>query len=63
MKQYQKIITDYENDPTKSLKQASMGNITMMPVQGGDNRWIKEREESLKKELKKDNNKVELSFK
>lgn len=63
LKQYQKIITDYENDPTKGLKQASMGNITMMPVQGGDNRWIKEREESIKKEMKKDNNKIELSFK
>ncbi|MGV4414173.1 GLPGLI family protein [Chryseobacterium sp. T1] len=63
LKQYQKIITDYENDPTKGLKQASMGNITMLPAEGGDNRWIKEREESLKKELKKDNNKIELSFK
>jgi len=63
LKQYQKIIADYENDPTKGLKQASMGNIMLMPVQGGDNRWIKEREESLKKEMKKDNNKIELSFK
>lgn len=63
LKQYQKIITDYQNDPTKGLKQASMGNIVMMPAQGSDNRWIKEREESMKKELKKDNNKIELSFK
>jgi len=39
-----------------------MGGIVMTPAEG-DNRWMKEREAQLKEELKKDNNKIELSFK
>ncbi len=62
MKQYQKLLDDYAKDPTQGFKQATMGGIVMTPAEG-DNRWMKEREAQLKEELKKDNNKIELSFK
>ncbi|WP_300675577.1 GLPGLI family protein [Soonwooa sp.] len=62
LKQYQKVLEDYANDPTKGFKQATMGGIVMTPT-SGDNKWIKEREAKMKEDLKKDNNKIELSFK
>lgn len=61
-KQYQKLLDDYAKDPTQGFKQAAMGGIVLKPAEG-DNRWMKEREAQLKEELKKDNNKIELSFK
>jgi len=59
-KQYSKLIKDYENDPTKGLKQLQMGGITMKMVDGPNNH-MKEQEERLKEKLKKDNNKIELN--
>ena len=55
-------MDDYAKDPTQGFKQAAMGGIVLKPAEG-DNRWMKEREAQLKEELKKDNNKIELSFK
>ena len=60
-KQYQKLLSDYEKDPTQGFIQATMGGMVMMPAES-DNRWMKEREAKLKEEIKKDDNKIELSF-
>ena len=61
-KQYEKVIKEFQNDPTKGLKQLTMGNVVMLPTEGSDTKWIREREEKMKQELKKDNNKIELSL-
>lgn len=60
-KQYAKVIKDYENDPTKGLKQMQMGNIVMQ-MKEGENRNMKEQEQRLKSRMLKDNNKIELSL-
>lgn len=62
LQQYQKLIEEYEKDPTKGLKQVVAGGIVMMQS-GGDKQWLRERETKMKEELRKDNNKIELSFK
>lgn len=61
-KQYEKVMKEYQNDPTKGLKQLTMGNVVMKPAEGSDTKWIREREEKIKQDLKKDNNKIELSL-
>lgn len=59
-KQYGKLIKEYENDPTKGLKQLQMGGITMKMIDGPKN-MMKEQEERLKEKIKKDNNRIELN--
>jgi GLPGLI family protein len=58
-KQYSKILMDYEDDPTRSLKQAQMGGAIMV-TKDGQSSNIKDQEASIKTKMKKDNNKIEL---
>lgn len=58
-KQYQKLVSEYENDPTKGYKQMQVGNITMKMVEGSS-KHLKEQEERMKAAFKKDNNRIEL---
>ncbi|MFL9833051.1 GLPGLI family protein [Chryseobacterium terrae] len=59
-KQYDKLVKEYENDPTKGLKQMQMGGITMIMKEGSGNQ-MKNQEERLKARIKKDNNRIELN--
>lgn len=59
-KQYNKLLKDYENDPTKGLKQMQMGGMTMI-MKEGQNTHMKDQEERLKARMKKDNNRIELT--
>lgn len=58
-RQYSKVLNDYNNDPTKGLKEMQMGGVVMM-MKDGQNIHMKEQEERIKASLKKDNNKIEL---
>lgn len=60
LKQYDKLVKDYENDPTKGLKQMQMGGMTMIMKDGTGNQ-MKGQEERLKERIKKDNNRIELN--
>ena len=63
-KQFQKVIKDYENDPTKGIRQMQMGGATIM-LTGKDansSKVAKENEERLKARIKKDNNRIELDI-
>lgn len=59
-KQYDKLVKEYENDPTKGLKQMQMGGVTMIMKEGTGNQ-MKDQEERLKARIKKDNNRIELN--
>jgi len=59
-KQYNKLVKDNENDPTKGLKQMQMGGMTMI-MKDGQNAHMKDQEERIKARLKKDNNRIELN--
>lgn len=59
-KQYDKLVKEYENDPTKGLKQMQMGGVTMIMKEGNGNQ-MKDQEERLKARIKKDNNRIELN--
>ncbi|WDF46343.1 GLPGLI family protein [Chryseobacterium sp. KACC 21268] len=63
-KQFQKVLKEYENDPTKGIKQIQMGgaNIIMNGKDGNSARFAKEQEERLKAQIKKDNNRIELDI-
>lgn len=63
-KQFQKVLKEYENDPTKGIKQMQMGgaNIIMNGKDGNSARFAKEQEERLKAQIKKDNNRIELDI-
>ncbi|KFC19534.1 GLPGLI family protein [Chryseobacterium sp. FH1] len=58
-KQYNKLLSDYENDPTKGLRQAQMGGAIMV-TKDGQKSNIRNQEEQIKEKMKKDNNKIEL---
>lgn len=59
-KQYDKLIKDYENDPTKGYKQMQVGNITLN-MNEGTAKYMKEQEQRHKERIKKDNNRIELN--
>lgn len=63
-KQYEKIQKDYENDPTKGLKQMSFGgaSIIMTEKNANNDKFMKERERQIKEEIKENNNKIELAY-
>jgi len=63
-KQFQKVIKEYENDPTKGIKQMQMGGavIVMTGKDGNTSKIAKEQEELLKNQIKKDNNRIELDI-
>ena len=63
-KQFQKVIKEYENDPTKGIKQMQMGGATIVMTgkDGASSKASKENEERLKAQIKKDNNRIELDI-
>ncbi|KFC21581.1 GLPGLI family protein [Chryseobacterium sp. FH1] len=63
-KQFQKIIKDYENDPTKGIRQMQMGGATIVMTgkDGTSSKVAKENEDRLKAQIKKDNNRIELDI-
>lgn len=63
-KQFQKVIKEYENDPTKGIKQMQMGGATIVMTgkDGNSSKVAKEQEERLKNQIKKDNNRIELNL-
>lgn len=61
LKQYDKLVKDYESDPTKGLKMMQSGGITIK-MSDGPNNNMKEQEQRLKEKIKKDNNRIELSL-
>lgn len=58
-KQYDKLIRDFEKDPTSGLKILESGGITMKMV-GGQSSHMKEMEQRQLEKIKKDNNRIEL---
>ncbi|WP_312762478.1 GLPGLI family protein [Epilithonimonas sp.] len=63
-KQFQKVIKEYEDDPTKGIKQIQMGgtSIILTGKDGTSTKIAKEQEERLKARIKKDNNRIELDI-
>ncbi len=63
-KQFQKVLKEYENDPTKGIKQIQMGgtSIVLTGKDGSSTKIAKEQEERLKARIKKDNNRIELDL-
>ncbi|AZI53864.1 GLPGLI family protein [Epilithonimonas vandammei] len=64
LKQFQKVLKEYENDPTKGIKQIQMGgtSIILTGKDGTSTKIAKEQEERLKARIKKDNNRIELDI-
>ncbi|GGG51417.1 GLPGLI family protein [Epilithonimonas arachidiradicis] len=63
-KQFQKVVKEYENDPTKGIKQLQMGGATVILTgkDGNSAKVAKEQEERLRNQIKKDNNRIELDI-
>ena len=63
-KQFQKVLKEYENDPTKGIKQMQMGGATIVMTgkDGTTSKIAKEQEDRLKDQIKKDNNRIELDI-
>jgi len=63
-KQFQKVMKEYENDPTKGIKQLQMGGgvVVMTGKDGSTAKIAKEQEDRLKAQIKKDNNRIELDI-
>lgn len=61
-KQFQKVVKDHENDPTKGIRQMQMGGATIVMTgkDANSSKLAKENEEGLKAQIKKDNNRIEL---
>jgi GLPGLI family protein len=63
-KQFQKVMKEYMNDPTKGIKQLQMGGTTIVMTgkDGNTSKFAKEQEDRLKAQIKKDNNRIELDI-
>ena len=63
-KQFQKVLKEYENDPTKGIKQMQMGGATIVMTgkDGNTSKISKEQEDRLKAQIKIDNNRIELDI-
>ncbi|WP_333851854.1 GLPGLI family protein [Epilithonimonas sp.] len=63
-KQFQKVLKEYENDPTKGIKQIQMGgtSIVLTGKDGTSTKIAKDQEDRLKNQIKKDNNRIELEL-
>ena len=63
-KQFQKVMKEYENDPTKGIKQMQMGGATIVMTgkDANSTKFAKEQEERLKAQIRKDNNRIELDM-
>jgi len=62
-KQYEKAVKDYENDPTKGMKQMAIGgaNVIITGKSADNEKFMREREKQIKENIRKNNNKIELS--
>lgn len=63
-KQFKKVISEYESDPTKGIKQMQMGGATIILTgkDGSSAKVAKDQEERLKNQIRKDNNRIELDI-
>lgn len=63
-RQFQKVIKEYENDPTKGIKQIQMGgtSIVLTGKDGTSTKIAKDQEDRMKNQIKKDNNRIELDI-
>ena len=61
-RQFQKVLKEYENDPTKGIKQIQMGgtSIVLTGKDGTSTKIAKDQEDRMKNQIKKDNNRIEL---
>lgn len=62
--EYKKLLLENRSDPAKGLRQISMDNGVVLNMNNGaeTNKFMKEREERLKEQVKKDNNIIEIDL-
>lgn len=62
--EYKKLFLEHRKDPAKGMRQISMDNgvVINMTNSPENNKFMKEREERLKEQIKKDNNLIEIDL-
>ena len=62
--EYKKLLLENRSDPAKGLRQISMDNGVLLNMNNSaeTNKFMKEREERLKEQVKKDNNIIEIDL-
>lgn len=62
--EYKKLLLEHRQDPAKGLRQISMDNgvVLNMANSAENDKFLKEREERLKAQIKKDNNLIEIDL-
>ena len=62
--EYKKLLLEHRKDPAKGLRQISMDNgvVLNMANSAENDKFLKEREERLKTQIKKDNNLIEIDL-
>ena len=62
--EYKKLLLEHRKDPAKGLRQISMDNgvVLNMANSAENDKFLKEREERLKEQIKKDNNLIEIDL-
>ena len=62
--EYKKLLLENRSDPAKGLRQISMDNGVVLNMNNSaeTNKFMKEREERLKEQVKKDNNIIEIDL-
>ena len=62
--EYKKLLLENRSDPAKGLRQISMDNGVVLNMNNSaeTNKFMKEREERLKEQVKKDNNIIEIGL-
>lgn len=62
--EYKKLLLEHRKDPAKGLRQISMDNgvVLNMANSAENDKFLKEREERLKAQIKKDNNLIEIDL-
>ena len=62
--EYKKLLLEHRKDPAKGLRQISMDNgvVLNMANSAENDKFLKEREERLKQQIKKDNNLIEIDL-
>lgn len=62
--EYKKLLLEHRKDPAKGMRQINMENgvVINMTNSPENNKFMKEREERLKEQIKKDNNLIEIDL-
>lgn len=62
--EYKKLLLEHRKDPAKGMRQINMDNgvVINMTNSPENNKFMKEREERLKEQIKKDNNLIEIDL-